>query len=117
MITSAGSFVRAEASRWNSMVPAITSTYWLSFDPIGLFPDVLRDLKSNSSGWMHDIFPSLRDFCWQRGYGAFTVGQAEVNSVRDYIRRQKEHHCRISFREEFIQFLDANGIEYDERFI
>ena len=79
--------------------------------------DVLRDLKSNSSGWMHDIFPSLRDFCWQRGYGAFTVGQAEVNSVRDYIRRQKEHHCRISFREEFIQFLDANGIEYDERFI
>jgi REP element-mobilizing transposase RayT len=34
--------------------------------------DVLRDLKANATGWMHDVFPSLKDFCWQRGYGAFT---------------------------------------------
>src|SRR5262249_29304781 len=67
--------------------------------------DVLRDLKSNSSGWMHDIFPLLRDFCWQRGYGAFTVSQSDVNSVRNYIRAQKEHHRLVSFRDEFIQFL------------
>lgn len=24
--------------------------------------DVLRDLKANASGWMHEIFPELRDF-------------------------------------------------------
>jgi len=35
--------------------------------------DVLRDLKANATGWMHDVFPSLRNFSWQRGYGAFTV--------------------------------------------
>src|SRR3989442_7093002 len=35
--------------------------------------DVLRDLKANATGWMHDVFPSLKHFCWQRGYGAFTV--------------------------------------------
>ena len=29
--------------------------------------DVLRDLKANASGWMHDVFPSLKDFTWQRG--------------------------------------------------
>src|SRR5690606_10390753 len=28
---------------------------------------VLRDLKSNASGWMHDVFPDARDFEWQRG--------------------------------------------------
>ena len=33
--------------------------------------DVLRDLKANASGWMHDVFPSLKHFSWQRGYGAF----------------------------------------------
>jgi putative transposase len=79
--------------------------------------DVLRDLKANATGWMHDVFPSLKDFSWQRGYGAFTVSQSNVEEVRRYIARQKEHHRMVSFRDEFIQFLRANGIEYDERFI
>jgi len=79
--------------------------------------DVLRDLKANATGWMHDVFPSLRNFSWQRGYGAFTVSQASVAAVRQYIARQKEHHRKISFRDEFIQFLEENDIAYDERFI
>ena len=79
--------------------------------------DVLRDLKANATGWMHDVFPSLKGFSWQRGYGAFTVSQSNVEEVRRYIARQKEHHAVVSFRDEFIQFLRANGIEYDERFI
>ena len=79
--------------------------------------DVLRDLKANASGWMHDVFPVLKDFSWQRGYGAFTVSQSNVEEVRRYILRQKEHHEKVSFRGEFIQFLKANGIEYDERYL
>ena len=66
---------------------------------------------------MHDVFPELRAFSWQRGYGAFTVSHSHVEKVRRYITRQKEHHRRVSFRDEFIQFLVANGIDYDERFI
>ena len=79
--------------------------------------DVLADLKANATGWMHGGFPSLKDFSWQRGYGAFTVSQSNVEEVRRYIARQKEHHRKVSFRDEFIQFLQANGIEYNERFI
>lgn len=79
--------------------------------------DVLRDLKANATGWMHDVFPALKDFSWQRGYGAFTVSQSNVEEVRRYIALQKEHHHKVSFRDEFSQFLKANGIEYDERFI
>src|SRR5437667_1009488 len=77
--------------------------------------DVLRDLKANASGWMHDVFPELKDFSWQRGYAAFTVSHSNVGDVRRYIARQREHHMKTSFRDEFIQFLKANGIEYDER--
>jgi hypothetical protein len=79
--------------------------------------DVLRDLKANASGWMHDVFPELKAFTWQRGYGAFTVSQSNVDEVRRYIAHQKEHHQKVSFRNEFIQFLKANGIEYDERYL
>jgi REP-associated tyrosine transposase len=78
---------------------------------------VLRDLKANASGWMHDVFPALKDFSWQRGYGAFTVSQSNVEEVQHYISRQKEHHQRVSFRDEFIHFLKTNGLKYDERYL
>jgi REP-associated tyrosine transposase len=79
--------------------------------------DVLRDLKANATGSMHDVFPKLQDFCWQRGYAAFTVSQSNLLQVQRYIARQEQHHQRVSFREEFIQFLKANGIEYDDRYL
>src|SRR2546425_5879005 len=79
--------------------------------------DVLRDLKANASGWMHHIFPELEDFSWQRGYAAFTVSQSNVEEIRRYIGKQKEHHMKTSFRDEFMQFLKANGIEYDARYL
>ena len=77
--------------------------------------DVLRVLKCNASGWMHDVFPSLRNFSWQRGYAAFTVSQSHVPKVQRYISKQKEHHQKVSFRDEFIRFLKVNQIEFDER--
>ena len=79
--------------------------------------DVLRDLKANATGWMHDVFPRLSDFYWQRGYAAFTVSQSNLRQVQRYLAGQKEHHQKVSFRDEFILFLKANGIEYDERYI
>ena len=79
--------------------------------------DVLRDLKANATGWTHDVFPEVRDFSWQRGYAAFTVSQSCLNKVHSYIARQKEHHKRVSFQDEFVQFLEANGIEYDPRYL
>ena len=79
--------------------------------------DVLRDLKANTTGWMHDVFPRLADFYWQRGYAAFTMSQSNLKQVQQYVASQKEHHLKVSFRGEFIEFLKANGIEYDERYI
>lgn len=79
--------------------------------------DILRDLKANSSGWMHDVFPDARDFYWQKGYGAFTVSTSQVPVVSRYIANQEQHHKRRSFREEFIEMLRVNAIEFDEKFL
>ena len=51
--------------------------------------DVIRDFKAGASGWLHDVFPSLEDFGWQEGYGAFTVSASQVERVRQYIANQK----------------------------
>ena len=61
-------------------------------------------------------FHGLR-FYWQRGYAAFTVSQSNLKQVQRYVAEQKEHHRKVSFRDEFILFLRANGIEYDERYL
>jgi len=80
--------------------------------------DVLRDLKANSSGWMHKIFPELKDFSWQNGYGAFTVSASQIEKVKEYIANQEKHHQKIgSFRDEFIKLLRANEIEFDEKYL
>jgi REP element-mobilizing transposase RayT len=79
--------------------------------------DVIRDLKANASGWLHDVFPALKDFAWQSGYGAFTVSASQVERVRQYINTQEEHHRKRSFRDEFIALLKANEIEFDEKYL
>ena len=77
----------------------------------------MRDLKANSSGWMHDVFPEIADFSWQNGYGAFSVSSSQVPCVQRYIANQEEHHKKRTFRDEFVQMLKVNEIEFDERFL
>jgi REP element-mobilizing transposase RayT len=79
--------------------------------------DVLRAIKANSSGWVHDTLPELNAFAWQTGYGAFSVSTSQAVTVRRYIERQQEHHRRRTYQEEFVAFLKAHGIEYDERYL
>ena len=45
--------------------------------------DFLRELKADSSGWVHDHFPEAHDFWWQTGYGAFTVSHSNIETVKD----------------------------------
>lgn len=74
-------------------------------------------IKGGSSKWVHDQFGEHRDFCWQEGYGAFTIGISQVDETIAYIQRQKEHHRKISFQDEFLKILKKHRIEYDERYI
>ena len=78
--------------------------------------EVVRDLKSSSSKWVHEVIGDPY-FGWQDGYGAFTVGKSQVEDVKEYIRSQKEHHRKRTFQEEFLDLLRENGIEYDKRFL
>lgn len=79
--------------------------------------DVLRDLKSNSSGWMHDVFPDETHFSWQRGYGAFTVSASQIDGVRKYIADQEIHHGTRTFEQEFVSMLEKNGVEFDPEYL
>ncbi len=85
--------------------------------PVAALSDVMRILKTNASRWVHEQWPSLTDFAWQTGYGAFSVSESLKQEVAAYIANQEEHHRKMTFQEEFIAFLKRHGIEYDERYI
>jgi putative transposase len=74
-------------------------------------------VKGGSSKWVHDTFRDKRDFAWQEGYGAFSIGISQVDDTKRYIENQAEHHRVKTYEEEFIAFLERHGIEYDPRYV
>jgi putative transposase len=78
--------------------------------------DALREIKANSSKWIHESKPELGKSGWQDGYAAFTVSKSAVNSVREYIRDQELHHRARDFRGELLELLARHEVEFDERF-
>jgi REP element-mobilizing transposase RayT len=79
--------------------------------------DLVKDIKTASSKWLKTQDPALKEFSWQQGYGAFSVGMSQKDSLIRYIDRQEEHHKTQTFQDEYRAFLNKYGIEYDERYV
>ncbi|MFW5663857.1 MAG: IS200/IS605 family transposase [bacterium] len=89
---------------------------------VGLKPsmnisDLVRDIKNNSTNFINQNKFLRGKFSWQEGYGAFSYSHSQLNEVYQYILRQEEHHRKITFKEEYIYFLNKFEIEYDERYL
>ena len=76
----------------------------------------MQQIKSASSHWMSEIC-AMKDFEWQVGYGAFSIGWSQVDATLAYIARQEEHHRKRNFQAEFVAFLKKHHIEYDPRYV
>ena len=79
--------------------------------------DVVEKVKGSSSGWIKGKGSEFRKFAWQRGYGAFSIGQSNVAALKHYIAGQKKHHARTTFQDEFRTLLRKYRIEYDEQYV
>jgi putative transposase len=78
--------------------------------------DAVRSIKSNSSGWIHDEL-RIADFAWQTGFAAFTISFSNIPQVKTYLANQEQHHRRVSFQEEFLEFLRRQELEWDDRYV
>lgn len=78
--------------------------------------DYIRDMKASSSFWMKNSgkFPGFVGWC--SGYAAFTYAWKEKDRIVAYIKRQKEHHGRVTFEDELRRMLREQGVIVDERF-
>ena len=78
---------------------------------------MVKEVKRGSTLWIKTKGPELKQFAWQNGYGAFSIGFSQIETVRRYIANQERHHRRVSFQDEFRAFLKRYEIEFDERYV
>lgn len=79
--------------------------------------DLVREVKKSSHNFIKQSGHVRGRFVWQEGYGAFSYSHSSLDDVIGYIQRQKEHHSKTSFREEYVAFLKKFKIEFDQRFL
>ena len=78
---------------------------------------MIKEAKRDASLWLKTKSHDLANFAWQNGYGIFSIGFSQIESVRVYIAGQEEHHRKVSFQDEFRQLLRRYEVEFDERYL
>ena len=79
--------------------------------------DLMYELKRSSSLWINENKFVVGKFSWQEGFGTFSYSQSQISRVSKYIENQETHHKKKTFREEYLDFLKAFNIEFDERYV
>jgi putative transposase len=78
---------------------------------------LIQEIKQDSSQWIKTNGRQYAEFAWQNGYGAFSIGQSQLDDLRTYIARQREHHRHESFQDEFRKLLAKYEVAFDERYV
>ena len=68
--------------------------------------DMGKAMKGGSSHLANSTLNLATSFRWQGSYGAFSVSRDEVQTVRMYIRNQREHHSSNTIIEEYERSSD-----------
>lgn len=89
---------------------------------IGMKPDcsisdLVREVKKSSTKFINNEKLAPYKFNWQEGFGAFSYGHYEIDSVYNYVMNQKTHHKNVSFKEEYLEFLKKFKVDYKTEYL
>ena len=85
--------------------------------PASSLSDLMREIKKSTNDFINESGYIKHRFYWQEGYGAFSYSQYEVEKIINYIKNQKEHHLKQSFKVEYLRLLDDFQIEYKDEYL
>jgi len=78
---------------------------------------LMEQVKSGSSKWLNSKNYILGKFEWQKGYGAFSYSKSQIDRVVKYILNQPEHHKKLTFKEEYLEFLKKFNVDYNPKYL
>jgi len=89
---------------------------------IGLTPamalaDLVREMKADSSTFVNKNKLVHGRFSWQEGYGAFSYGHSQLDTIIRYIQNQEKHHSRRSFKDEYLTLLRKFDIAFEDKYV
>jgi putative transposase len=90
---------------------------FMGVKPTIALSDLVRDIKNNSSTFINSKRWVRGKFNWQEGFGGFSYGHSQIDTVVKYIQNQEKHHAKKSFKEEYLALLRKFEIEYDDRYV
>ena len=91
--------------------------FLIGMKPTCHLSDLVREVKKSSDEFIWENKFTTFKFKWQEGFGAFSYGHSQLKDVIQYISKQKEHHKKRTFKEEYLAFLKAFGIEFKEEYL
>lgn len=91
--------------------------FLIGMTPSCCLSDLVREIKKSSTNFIKENKLSPFDFKWQAGFGAFSYSYSSLDSVINYINNQKEHHRKVFFKEEYLDFLSKFKVDYKEEYL
>ena len=82
-----------------------------------LIPDLVEEVKTSSNAWIKQNKLSKFRFEWQKGYGAFSHSRSQLDTVVKYVLNQEMHHKKKSFKEEYLEILRKNDIDFKNEYV
>lgn len=89
----------------------------VGLNPVNGIPELIRDIKSNSTNFINTERFLPGRFAWQAGYGAFSYSRSQIDTVCKYILNQPEHHKKQTFRNEYLDLLKTFEIDYNDQYL
>jgi putative transposase len=89
----------------------------VGLNPKQAISDMVKEIKISSYRFIKDKEFIKHRFTWQEGYGGFSYSKSHLDRIVKYIRNQKQHHKKKTFKEEYQEMLKKYGIEFDEKFL
>ena len=70
---------------------------------------IMHLIKGESSHWINKQMLIPEKFEWQDEYFAVSVSESMIDKVRNYIKKQEEHHRRNTYADEYDEMIEKYG--------
>ncbi len=90
---------------------------FFSYNMKMLIPDIVREIKSNSSLFINKTIVLPQKFEWQRGYGVFSHSNKEKDAITKYVSAQCEHHKNMTLNQEMTLMLERSNISFNPKYL
>ena len=91
--------------------------FLIGMKPSCCLSDLVREVKKSSTDFVMERGFTKSKFQWQEGFGAFSYSHASLQDVIGYFQLQKEHHSKLSFKEEYLFILKSFQIEFKDQYL